>query len=42
MSWWMPVGDHENGPKNNQDGAVENVAMRGNLLEENIVFHQWT
>jgi len=32
------VGDHENGPKTNQGGAVENVAMSRDLLKENMVF----
>jgi len=31
------VGEHENGPKTNQGGAVENVAMSRDLLEENTV-----
>jgi len=31
------VGDHENGPKTNHAGAVEDVTMRKYLQEENVI-----
>jgi len=37
-----PVGDHENGPKTNQGGSVDNALTRKYLLEENVVFPRWT
>ena len=36
------VGDHENGPKTNQDGSADDALMRKYLLEKNIVFPRWT
>ena len=35
------VGDHENGPKTNQGGSVDDAPMRKYLLEENTVFPRW-
>ena len=38
----VDVGDHENGPKNNQGGAVDDGTMRKYFLEEDVVFPRWT
>ena len=36
------VGDHENGPKNNHGGTVNDGRTRKNTRHENIVFPCWT